>query len=182
VSDASGGFYSSRGLDLPAITEYVHQNPGYLLSGFWANGCADRITNTELLTLNVDVLIPAAIENQITAENADRIRAGLIVEGANGPTTFEADAILRERGIPIAPDILANVGDVICSYFEWAQDLQSFFWNVAEMRKQLGRLMGQAFTEAWSLARERDIDLRAAAYQLAVQRVAEAIQQRGLFP
>lgn len=104
------------------------------------------------------------------------------MEGANGPTTFEAEAILRERGIPIVPDILANAGGVICSYFEWVQGRQWFYWDLAEVRRQLAKMMGQAFNEAWSLASEQNLDLRAAAYRLAVQRVAEAIQQRGLFP
>jgi glutamate dehydrogenase (NAD(P)+) len=130
----------------------------------------------------VDVLIPAAIENQLTARNAHQLRARLIVEGANGPTTFEAEAILRERAIPIVPDILANAGGVICSYFEWVQGLQWFFWDVAEVRRQLAKMMGRAFNEVWSLAGERNLDLRTAAYHLAVQRVAEAVQQRGLFP
>ncbi len=104
------------------------------------------------------------------------------MEGANGPTTFEAEAILRERGIPIVPDILANAGGVICSYFEWVQGRQWFFWDVTEVRSQLAKMMGRAFSEVWSLARERNLDLRAAAYRLAVRRVAEAVQLRGLFP
>jgi glutamate dehydrogenase (NAD(P)+) len=182
VSDVSGGLYNPCGLDLPALTEYVHHNPGLLLSGYSADCQADSISNAELLTLDVDVLIPAAIENQLTAENAPLIRASLIVEGANGPTTFEAEAILQERGITIVPDILANAGGVICSYFEWVQGLQWFFWDVAEVRRQLAKMMGQAFNDVWSLASEQNLDLRVAAYRLAVQRVAEAIQQRSLFP
>jgi glutamate dehydrogenase (NAD(P)+) len=182
VSDVSGGLYNPCGLDLPALTDYVRHNPGLLLSEYSADCQAESITNAELLTLDVDVLIPAAIENQLTARNAHQIRARLIVEGANGPTTFEAEAILRERGIPIVPDILANAGGVICSYFEWVQGLQWFFWDLVEVRRQLAKMMGQAFNEVWSLANEQNLDLRAAAYRLAVQRVAEAIQQRGLFP
>ncbi|MCQ3973007.1 MAG: glutamate dehydrogenase [Anaerolineae bacterium] len=182
VSDVSGGLYNPNGLDLPALTEYIRHNPGLLLSEYSADGQASSITNAELLTLDVDVLIPAAIENQLTAENANQIRASLIVEGANGPTTFEAEAILRERGIAIVPDILANAGGVICSYFEWVQGRQWFFWDVAEVRRQLAKMMGQTFNEVWSLASERNLDLRTAAYRLAVHRVAEAIQQRGLFP
>lgn len=182
VSDVSGGLYNSCGLDLPALTEYIRHNPGLLLSEYHASSQADLITNAELLTLDVDVLIPAAIENQLTAKNADQIHAGLIVEAANGPTTFEAEIILRERGIPIVPDILANAGGVTCSYFEWVQGLQWFFWDMAEVRKQLAKMMKQAFNEVWSLASQQSLDLRAAAYQLAVQRVAEAVQQRGLFP
>ena len=132
--------------------------------------------------LDVDVLIPAALEDQITAENADRIRAGVIVEGANGPTTFEADAILKDRGVAIVPDILANAGGVIVSYFEWIQDLQAFFWEVGEVRTQLAHGMSRAFDEVWSLAEQRGFDMRSAAYLLAAERVADAIRQRGLFP
>ena len=132
--------------------------------------------------MDVDVLIPAAIEDQITAKNADLIRAQVLVEGANGPTTFEADAILRERGIHVVPDILANAGGVIVSYLEWVQDLQWFFLEVGEVRTRLNDVMQRAFEEVWSLAEKRQIDLRSAAYLLAVQRVAQAINQRGIFP
>jgi glutamate dehydrogenase (NAD(P)+) len=182
VSDVSGSLYDPCGLDLPALTDYVRHNPGLLLSEYNADCQVESITNAELLTLDVDVLIPAAIENQLTARNANQIRAGLIVEGVNRPTTSEAEAILRERGIAIVPDILANAGGAICSYFEWVQGFQWFFWDLAEVRRQLAKMMGQAFNEVWSLAGERNLDLRAAAYRLAVYRVAEAIQQRGLFP
>jgi glutamate dehydrogenase (NAD(P)+) len=146
------------------------------------NGDAERITQAELLTLDVDVLIPAALEDQITLRNADHIRAPLIVEGANGPTTFEADQILNDRGITVVPDILANAGGVIVSYFEWVQDLQSFFWDLDEVRNQLGRAMRRAFGEVWSLAETERASLRTAAYMLGVDRVASAFQLRGLFP
>ncbi len=179
ISDVSGGLYNSDGLDLPAINEYFRQSPYPLLDSYPTNGCADQITNAELLTLDMDVLIPAALENQITAENANQIRAGLIVEGANGPTTLEADAILRERRVPVVPDILANTGGVICSYFERVQGLQNFFWSIEDVRDQLQLVMRRAFSEVWSFAGEQEIDLRSAAYMLAVQRVVEAIT---LFP
>ena len=179
ISDMSGGLYNSNGLALAPINDYLHHNPYYLLDSYPANGCADQITNTELFTLDTDVLIPAALENQITAQNAGQIRTGLIVEGANGPTTFEADAILRDRGIPVVPDILANAGGVVCSYFEWVQGLQAFFWDKEEVHGKLQRIMRQAFSEVWSFAGEQEMDLRSAAYMLAVQRVAEAIQLRG---
>jgi len=182
VGDVSDALYNPNGLDLQSIAEHVRRSPGHLLVGYGMNGHVDHITNAELLTLEVDVLIPAAIEDQITAENADKIRAEVIVEGANGPTTFEADAILKERGIAIIPDILANAGGVIVSYFEWVQDLQSFFWGVEEVRTQLGHTLRRAFDEVWSFANERELDMRSAAYMLAVDRVANAIQQRGLFP
>lgn len=179
VSDVSGGIYNPKGLDIPAVIEYIRNSPGHLLKGYRE---ADAITNAELLTLDVDVLIPAALQDQITVKNADQIRAGVIVEGANGPTTFEADQILNERGIKAVPDILANAGGVIVSYFEWVQNLQSFFWDIDEVRKQLNRAMSSAFEEVWSLAEAKRTSLRAAAYILGTDRVASAFQMRGLFP
>jgi glutamate dehydrogenase (NAD(P)+) len=182
ISDVSGGLFNPKGLPLISLNDYVANNPGSFLSGYATNGQLDRISNEELLTLNVDVLIPAAIENQITVKNADRIQAQVLVEGANGPTTFEADAILRERGIHVVPDILANAGGVIVSYLEWVQDLQWFFLEANEVQTQLHDVMQRAFEEVWSLTESRHIDLRSAAYALAVQRVARAIDQRGIFP
>ena len=182
VSDVSGGLYNPKGLPLSSLDEYTLHNPGNLLSDFTTNGHVDRISNEELFTLDVDVLIPAAIQDQITVKNANLIRAHVLVEGANGPTTFEADAILRDRGIHVVPDILANAGGVIVSYLEWVQDLQWFFLEVGEVRTRLNDMMQRAFEEVWSLAERRQIDLRSAAYLLAVQRVAEAIKQRGIFP
>lgn len=180
VSDVSDGLYHPGGLDLPSISEHVRNQPTRLLTGYLSRNGLDHITNAELLALDVDVLIPAALEAQITVQNADRVRARMIVEGANGPTTYEADAILRSRGVPIIPDVLANAGGVIVSYFEWVQDLQLFFWEIGEVRAQLRSKMSQAFGEVWSLAEQRKLDLRSAAYLLAVERVVTAIQQRGL--
>ncbi|MBI2975342.1 MAG: Glu/Leu/Phe/Val dehydrogenase [Chloroflexi bacterium] len=182
LSDVSDALHNPNGLDLQAVTAHVRHSPGHLLAGYGLNGCVDHIANADLLTLEVDVLIPAAIENQITAQNADDIRAGVIVEGANGPTTFEADAILKDRGITVVPDIVANAGGVIVSYFEWVQDLQSFFWGAEEVRAQLGSTLRRAFQEVWAFAGRGGYDMRTAAYVLAVDRVASAIQQRGLFP
>lgn len=182
ISDVSGGLYNPGGLPLTSLDDYFTHNPGELLSDYGSNGHLERISNEELLTLNVDVLIPAAIENQITARNADLIRAKILVEGANGPTSFEADAVLRDRGVHVVPDILANAGGVIVSYLEWVQDLQWFFFDVSEIRARLQDVMQRAFEEVWLLADSRQIDLRSAAYLLAVRRVAEAINQRGIFP
>lgn len=182
ISDVSGGLYNSKGLPLSSLNEYVTHNPGSLLDGYAMNGYVERISNEELLELDVDVLIPAAMENQITVDNAEFVRAQVLVEGANGPTTFEADAILRERGVHVVPDILANAGGVIVSYLEWVQDLQWFFLEVNEVHTRLGDMMQRAFEEVWSLSERRQTDLRSAAYLLAVQRVAEAINQRGIFP
>lgn len=182
ISDVSGGLHNPKGLLLSSLNDYVVHNPGNLLIDYVTNGHVDRISNEELLTLDVDMLIPAAIENQVTVKNADLIRAQILVEGANGPTTFEADAILRERGVHVVPDILANAGGVIVSYLEWVQDLQWFFLEVGEVQTRLHDVMQRAFEETWSLADKRQIDLRSAAYLLAVRRVAEAIRQRGIFP
>jgi glutamate dehydrogenase (NAD(P)+) len=179
VSDISDALYNPKGLDLATINTHVSHSPGNLLAGY--EGDVDHITNAELLTLDADILAPCAIEDQITHDNADQIRAGIIVEGANGPTTFEADHILKERGIIAVPDILANAGGVIVSYFEWVQDLQLFFWEIDEVREQLHGKMCRAFEDVWSKAQDKEIDLRSAAYLLAVEQVAYAIEQRGLF-
>lgn len=182
VSDVSGGLYNPKGLNLKALDEILQGSPGTLLNQYNANGDAEHITNEDILLLDVDLLIPAAIENQITDQNAHQIKASVIVEGANGPTTYQADEILQQRGIVIVPDILANAGGVIVSYFEWVQDLQSFFWDIEEVRTQLDRKMRTAFEEVWALAEQKQISMRKASYMLAVNRVAVAIQQRGLFP
>ncbi|MDH7504640.1 MAG: Glu/Leu/Phe/Val dehydrogenase [Candidatus Acetothermia bacterium] len=181
VSDISGGFYNPNGLDIPDINRYVRTSPGHLLRGYTARGAAP-ISNEELLTLQADVLIPAAMECQITEENAPEVRARVIVEGANGPTTPEADLILEERGIYVVPDILANAGGVVGSYFEWVQSLQAFPWTEEETNARLARIMSQSFAEVWECARERSVTLRKAALMLAVNRVAEAIRRRGIFP
>lgn len=180
VSDVSDGLYNPDGLDLTAIRDHVRNNPSRLLEGYGPRGSVDHITNADLLTLDVDVLIPAALEAQLTAKNADQVRARMITEGANGPTTFEADAILRDRGIPVIPDVLANAGGVIVSYFEWVQNLQAYFWEIDEVRTQLRAKMRQAFGAVCLMAEQRQLDLRSAAYLLAVERVVTAIQQRGL--
>lgn len=181
ASDIGAAVYNSRGINIPAALDHVHHSPGRLLTGFGEGGEVDQITNSELLSLDVDVLIPAAIEGQITAQNADQIKAGIIVEGANGPTTYEADALLKDRGVTIVPDILANAGGVIVSYFEWVQDLQFYFWDIEEVRTQLHKKMSTSFEEAWTLSQQRGVDLRSAVYMLAIERVASAIQKRGFF-
>ena len=181
ISDVRGGLYNPNGLPLATVNDHIAHNPTRLLSDY-SNGHQDRVTNEELLTLDVDVLIPAAIEDQINEENAGLIRAQILVEGANGPTSFGADAILRERGVHVVPDILANAGGVIVSYLEWVQDLQWFFMEETEVHSRLHDLMQRSFNEVWSVAEKRQIDLRSAAYMLAVKRVASAIDQRGIFP
>ena len=177
VSDVSGGICNPKGLDPRAVVRYVAQNK--LVSGYPGS---EPISNSDLLELPVDILVPAALENQITAKNASRIKAGLIVEGANGPTTPEADVILNKRGAVVVPDILANAGGVVVSYFEWVQGLQSFFWEEDEINANLERIMVNAFTDVMDTSEKRKISLRIAALVLAVQRVTEAIQVRGIYP
>ena len=181
VSDISGGYHDPRGLDIPAIARHVAAHPHHLLEGYAAPG-VELISNEELLTSQVDVLIPAALEHQIRAENAAQLRAKVIIEAANGPTTPEADAILDERGILVVPDILANAGGVVVSYFEWVQDMQCFFWEEAEVNRQMERIMVGSFGKVWEVSEQRAVPLRMAAYMLAVLDVAAAIQLRGIFP
>jgi glutamate dehydrogenase (NAD(P)+) len=163
------------------MRHYADQHPFRQMLGYTAPG-VEQLSGAELLELECDVLIPAALENQIHELNAERIRARLIVEGANGPTTPDADAILAERGITVVPDILANAGGVIVSYFEWVQGLQSFFWDEYDINGKLERILVGAFEQVWALAEERRLPLRTAAYLLAVERVAEANMLRGLYP
>jgi glutamate dehydrogenase/leucine dehydrogenase len=181
ISDVSVAFYCPRGFNLDEILRYVATSPGHLLAGYSASGM-EEITNEALLALDVDVLIPAALEAQITAENAAEVKAAVLVEGANGPTTPEADLILAERNAVVVPDILANAGGVVCSYFEWVQNVQCFPWEEEETNQRLGRVMQRAFDEVWQLSQEREISLRLAAFVLGVERVAQAIKLRGIFP
>jgi glutamate dehydrogenase (NAD(P)+) len=179
VSDVSGGLYSRRGLDVHALLDYNTRNRG--LAGYTAPG-AERVSNAELLELPVEVLVPAALGGQISDLNAERIAARLLVEAANGPTTTEADAILAEKGILIVPDILANAGGVIVSYFEWVQGLQEFFWDEADVNARLERIIVNTFEHVREEAARQRISLRTAAYLLAVQRVADATMMRGIYP
>ncbi len=177
VSEVSGGIYNPAGIDQRALRLY-HQEHG-TIAGFPGT---QAITNQELLELPCDVLVPAAVEGQITAQNAPRLRCKLIAEGANGPTTPDADEILAQRGIVVVPDILCNAGGVIVSYFEWVQDLQNFFWTEDEVNDRLRRIMGRAFEEVWERAETAQTTLRAAALDTAIARVAEALTVRGLYP
>ncbi len=177
VSDVRGGIYADRGLDIVAVAQHAATTGSVV--GFPG---AVPISNAELLELPVTILVPAALEGQITAANAGRIRARMIVEGANGPTTPEADAVLARNGVVVVPDILANAGGVVVSYFEWVQDLQAFFWDEAEINRRLERLMVQALHQVVATARASGLDLRQAALQRAVQRVADALAVRGIYP
>jgi glutamate dehydrogenase (NAD(P)+) len=177
VSDVSGGVHDERGLDVPALHAYVAEHGS--LAGY--DRC-ERITNEQLLELECDVLVLAAREDQLTSANADRVHASLIVEGANGPTTIEADEILGERGIPIVPDVLANAGGVTVSYFEWVQDLGRLFWDRDEIRYKLADKMSGAFDRVYSISGEKAITLRQAALVAAIREVAAALEARGIFP
>ena len=181
VSDATGGYIRRGGLDIKSMREHAARHPRRLLEGYAAPG-VEQLTNAELLELPCDVLIPAAMENQLTDLNAPRIRAKAIVEGANGPTTPSADAIFEERGITVIPDILANAGGVTVSYFEWVQGLQSFFWDEQDVDAKLERIMVSSFEQVRSVAEQHRVSMRLAAYLLAVRRVADANITRGIYP
>ncbi len=181
ISDVSCALHCTSEFDIQHVLEYTATAPGHLLAGYDAPG-VEEISNDELLELDVDVLIPAALGAQIMARNAANVRARVIVEGANGPTTPEADLILADKGATVVPDILANAGGVVCSYFEWVQNIQCFPWEEEEMNQRLGRIMQRALNEVWQLAEKRGISLRLAAYVLAVERVAQAVSLRGIFP
>ncbi|HEX6605707.1 MAG TPA: Glu/Leu/Phe/Val dehydrogenase, partial [Chloroflexia bacterium] len=175
VSDVFGGIYNPKGLDIPALLAHMRRTG--TVKGF---ADADAITNEELFGIDCDILIPAALENQITAQNADKIKAKLIAEGANGPTTPEADRILHDRGILVLPDILANAGGVTVSYFEWAQNIQGFYWTEEEVAERLERVMVRSFRAVYETAQEHEVDMRTAAYIVAIGRVAEAVRLRGI--
>ncbi|HZN22082.1 MAG TPA: Glu/Leu/Phe/Val dehydrogenase [Gaiellaceae bacterium] len=177
IADISGGMHGEAGLDVPALQAYAREHGS--LEG---NDAGRRISNEELLELDCDVLVLAAREDQITAENAGNVRARLIVEGANGPTSFEADEILRERGIPILPDILTNAGGVTVSYFEWVQDLGRLFWTRDEIRAKLSEKLSDAFDRVWDLSEDRGVTLRQAALAAGIREVAAALDARGIFP
>jgi glutamate dehydrogenase (NAD(P)+) len=181
VSDVSGGYTHPHGLDVEAMLKYTKTSPTRTLAGYTAPGL-ETVTNEELILLPCDVLIPAALEDQITSLNADRIQARYIVEGANGPTSSTADKILHARGVMVVPDILANAGGVTVSYFEWVQGLQAFPWDLAEVQKNLRRFLYNAFDHVCDFSEANNVSLRQGAFMLAVSRVAEALEQRGIFP
>jgi len=177
VSDRQGTIYNERGLDINAV-EHFKKEHGTVV-GFPGT---QRLGPKDVLTLDCDVLIPAATEGQITGANAGQVTAKIVVEAANGPTTPEADRILFEKGVQVIPDILANAGGVTVSYFEWVQDLQSFFWSPDEINGKLHQIMGRAYTDVARLAADEECDMRTAANMLAIKRVAEATQLRGIYP
>ena len=179
LSDISTGIYYEDGLDLEKLLAWAKQ--GNLLKDY-KNDKYKLISNDELLTLKCDVLIPAAIENQITEKNAEKIDCKIVLEGANGPTTPEADKILFKKEIYVVPDILANSGGVCVSYFEYVQDINSYFWKLDRINEELKRIIIEAFEETYKISEEKKIPLRTAAYIIAVSRIAKAIELRGIFP
>ncbi|WP_066376904.1 MULTISPECIES: Glu/Leu/Phe/Val dehydrogenase [unclassified Anabaena] len=178
VSTATGGVYSSHGLDIPALKAYAAENR-HSVVGFPK---ASAISNAELLTLRCDVLIPAALENQITEENAHEVRARIVAEAANGPVTLEANRILEAQGVTVLPDILANAGGVVVSYLEWVQGLSYLFWDEVRVNHEMENLMVQAYQQVIQQSKVRQVPLRLAAYTLGVGRVAQALRDRGLYP
>src|SRR6202171_248900 len=177
VSDSQGGVFNGDGLDLPLVTRHKQETGSVI-----GTPRTRPVTNAELLELECDILIPAALEGVITERNAPRIRARIIAEAANGPTSPEADDILRERGVMVIPDVLCNAGGVTVSYFEWVQDREEFFWSIDEINARLRRIMVRAFEDVHRTSIEHDVDLRLAAYMLSVSRVAEATLTRGFYP
>jgi len=177
VSDSRGGVHQEKGLDPDDVFRHKQQTGS--VAGYRGG---DAVTNEELLELPCDILVPAAIEGQLTADNAPRIKARIVVEGANGPTTPAADLILRDRKVFVVPDILANAGGVIVSYFEWVQDLQSFFWSEEEINERLERIMVRSFRDVLALSQEKQVDLRSGALVRAIGRVAEALLTHGIYP
>ena len=177
VSDVSGGLHAEAGLDVAALHAYVLDH-GSL------EGCdaGEQITNDELLELDCDILVLAAREDQVTEFNAPRLRARMIAEGANGPTSLEADKILSERGIPVLPDVLTNAGGVTVSYFEWVQDLGRIFWTRDEIRAKLAEKLSNAFDRVWDMAEDRNVSLRTGALVAGIRQVSDALQARGIFP
>jgi glutamate dehydrogenase (NAD(P)+) len=177
VSDSRGGIYNDAGLDMSAVL--AHKQETGALEGLRG---AESITNEELLLLDCDVLAPCALEQVITRDNADQVKAKIIAEGANGPVTPAADEILDERGVLVLPDVLANAGGVVVSYFEWVQGLQEYFWKEDEINSKLRDITTRAFNETWRTAEDRKTSMRLSAYGLAVRRVADATVTRGLYP
>jgi hypothetical protein len=179
VSDVSGAIYKEDGLNIPEILEYLSKDKRNLLDGYKGEGLK-RISNEELLELDTTLLIPAALENQINDGNADRIKAKVVVEAANGPCTVEADEILKKKGVVVVPDILANAGGVIVSYFEWVQNIQRLAWTEERVNTELKHLIDLAFENVWNSAKEYDVALRKGAYIVAIKRIVDSMKLRGV--
>ncbi len=180
VSDVSCGLYNPNGLDIPSIYDYLSKSKKNLLKDFVTDAVV--INNKELLELETTVLIPAALENQINKDNVHDIKAKIIVEAANGPTTMEADEVLTNKGVTIVPDILANTGGVIVSYFEWVQNIQSLYWTKEDVNSKLEAIMTSSFQSVCDMAKEKNTSLRQGAYLIAIKRVIDAKKSRGIWP
>ncbi len=176
ISNSKTIIYNENGIDMEAVIKEVESN-GRIAN----NGYGREISNSELLELDVDVLAPCALENQITSENADKIKAKVITEGANGPTTPEADEILYKKGVIVIPDILANAGGVVVSYFEWVQNLQGYYWSFDEVQQKEDDLLSKAFEDIWNLSKEFNVDLRTASYMMSIRRIEKAMKLRGWY-
>ena len=177
VQDHTGTLYNATGVDVPALLEHVRQHGG--VGGFAG---AQTMDNADFWGVPCDILIPAALEGQITKDNADRIQAKMVIEGANGPTTPEADEILNDKGVLVLPDVIANAGGVTVSYFEWVQDFSSFFWTEDEINARLVRIMQNAFAAVWQVAQDNKVSLRTATFIVACKRILHAREVRGLYP
>ncbi|MCL5437359.1 MAG: glutamate dehydrogenase, partial [Candidatus Thermoplasmatota archaeon] len=177
ISDSKGAIYNKDGIDIPKLEQYKARTGSVVNFPGTKN-----MSNEELLTLDVDILVPAALENQITEKNASKIKAKMIVEEANGPTTPKADEILFKNDVMLLPDVLANAGGVTVSYFEWVQDIQSFFWSLDEVNQKLERVMTSAYRDILPISQKENIDMRTAAYAYAVKKVVDAHTARGLWP
>jgi len=182
ISDVSGGMYCPTGIDVAAVRSFIQSNPGKLLKDYPLPEGAKRVTNDDVITCDTDILVPAALENQITADNAENIKAKLVIEGANGPTTVEGDEILAKKGVCVMPDILCNAGGVVVSYFEWVQNIQSLTWDEDEVNNNLEKIMVKAFNQVWNLKEDKGVTPRMAAYMVALDRIAKAKKIRGVFP
>ena len=183
ISDVSKAVYNPDGLNIKDIISFLNnKNESFLLKDYDWGKNVEIISNRELLELDVNVLIPAALENQIHTENADQIKADIIVEGANGPVTKKADKILEDKDIIVIPDILANSGGVVVSYFEWIQSIQSFFWDINEVNKNLENIMLKGFSDVWNVSRKENVTMRDSAFIIAIKKIAKAVELRGIFP
>jgi glutamate dehydrogenase (NAD(P)+) len=177
ISDISSGYFNEHGIDIPAAIEFYHKN-NYSLDGFEG---AEQISNEDLLTVDVDVLVPAAIEDQITRHNAHDIKAKIIIEGANGPTSANADRILNEKGVIVVPDILANAGGVTVSYFEWVQNRMGYFWTLEDVNEKADNSMKTAFEKVYEASKKYNVSMRIAAYVVAIDKIAQTIKLRGTY-
>lgn len=177
VQDHSGGVSNDRGLNVPKLLDHVAATGG--VAGFRGG---EPLTAEQFWSCKCDILIPAALEGQINAQNAGKIKARMVIEGANGPTTPEADDILQDKGVLVVPDVIANAGGVTVSYFEWVQDFSSFFWSEAEINQRLVRIMTEAFTAVWNTAQQHQVSLRTATFIVACRRILQARDMRGLYP